>query len=137
MVEQVERKLEEFERAKKDVYYKEKEQDLLAWGLTIQTQGKKTVPIIVTDEEYEALKQAAKGTEFYNRSKSKMGQLLTIIGIIIAVAGFVAGLVMYSVIEDLSLVTLSLCWGGSLALCCIFVGLAEVINLLNRLIEGK
>ncbi len=137
MIDQVERKIEEFEKYKRDLYYKNKEADLIAWGLTTKTQGKKEVPIIVTDEEYEALKEAAKGTDIIVSGKTKMAQILNVLAIIIAVCGLIAGAAMYFLGEGLSFVTLSLCWGGSLALCCLFLGIAEILNLITRMMNDK
>ena len=53
MLEQVENKILELKKIQAEEYYKRKDADLQAWGLTYKTDGNKVTPIIVTDEEYE------------------------------------------------------------------------------------
>ena len=59
MLEQVENKIQELQRLQKEEYYKKKDEDLLEWGLTSKKDGKKKIPVIVTDDEYEALIEAS------------------------------------------------------------------------------
>ena len=55
MLEQVEKKIEELKKTQAREYYKKKEADLEAWGLASKKEGNKRIPIIVTNDEYEAL----------------------------------------------------------------------------------
>lgn len=139
MLEQVERKLEELDRMKKQTYYRQKDEDLIAWGLTTQTKGKKEVPIIITDDEYEELKQAAKGTDYTQKGNARFTSLLKALAIITAVVGLVAGIVLYLICSDssLKLVYLSLCWIGGIVVCFLFLGIVEIIHLLNRILQDK
>ncbi|MCQ2463347.1 MAG: hypothetical protein MJ177_08100 [Clostridia bacterium] len=139
MLEQVERKLEELDRMKKQAYYRQKDEDLMSWGLTTQTKGKKEVPIIITDDEYEELKKAARGTDYTQKGNSRFTALLKALAIITALVGLVAGIVLYLICQDsaLKLVYLSLCWIGGIVFCFIFLGIVEIIHLLNCILQDK
>ena len=50
MLEQVENKIRQLEDQQKEEYYKKKDADLLSWGLSGKRGGKKTSPLIVTDD---------------------------------------------------------------------------------------
>ena len=68
MLEQVEQKIQELKKLQAEEYYKKKDADLNTWGLTSKKNGKKTTPIIVNDEEYEALIKASSGVSKAGRN---------------------------------------------------------------------
>ena len=54
MLEQVELKIQELQKAQAEEYYKKKEADLRTWGLVSKKENGKSTPLVVTDQEYDA-----------------------------------------------------------------------------------
>ena len=135
MLEQVEKKILELKKLRTEEYYKKKDADLRAWGLTTKVDGKKVTPIIVTDEEYEELVKASSGVG--RTGRNSVANLLSVLSWLILILGAVAGAVAAALSEDFGVVafTLSLIIAAIIAV--IFTGLAEAIKLLQQILDGK
>ncbi len=133
MLEQVESKIQELKKQQAEEYYKKKDADLNAWGLTANRSGNKTTPIIVTDDEYEALIKAANGVGPSGRNST--ANLLSSVTIAILVVGTAGGAAIWAMSDKLGFVWFSLCLVGSLILALIFRGISEAIKLLQQLID--
>ena len=99
MLEQVENKIKELSEQQKEEYYRKKDADLLEWGLTSKVSGKKVVPLIITDEEYEALIDAYSATG--RTSRNIVSNMLNITSIAVAVLGLVVGIVLCVFNDDI------------------------------------
>ncbi len=135
MLEQVELKIQELKRKQTEEYYKKKEEDLAAWGLTSKKDGKKSIPIIVTDEEYEALIAASNGVGSSGRNSYAIA--FNVISAAIMFLGAVGGIVLGYFAENLGFVYFSLTILGSAIVALIFKGLAEAIRLLQQIVDGR
>ncbi len=134
MLEQIQNKIEELKQLRADEYYKKKEEDLKAWGLTTK-DGKNTTPLIVTDEEYEELVRAANGVGKIGRNS--VANLLNVLSYIILIIGGVVGFVLSQFTDDLAFVAFS----GSIVVGAVFAiifrGLSEAIGLLQQIIDAR
>lgn len=135
MLEQVENKILELRKLQAEEYYRKKDADLQAWGLTHKTDGNKVTPIIVTDEEYEALIKASSGVDRIGRNT--YSKVLTILAYISVGVGAVSGSVIAALAESLNFVYFTLCIIAGLVLAVIFKSLSEVIRLLQQIIDEK
>ncbi len=135
MLEQVESKISELRQKQVEEYYKKKEEDLLDWGLTYKKDGKKVTPIVVTDEEYEALIQASNGVGASGRNS--YAKALRLLAFLVIGVGFAAGVVAMIVAQELGIVYFSLAAIVGLILGAIFFGLSEAIRLLQQLVDFK
>lgn len=135
MLEQVEIKLQELKKLRAEEYYKKKDADLKAWGLTTKTDGKKVTPIIVTDEEYEELVKASNGVGKIGRNPVAIALNVLSIGII--VVGVLVGILVADFVEASSILVFTACIAVAAILAVIFRGLAEAIRLLQQLIDYK
>ena len=135
MLEQVELKIQELKKLRAEEYYKKKDEDLKAWGLTTKVDGKKVTPIIVTDEEYEELVKASNGVG--KAGRNSVANLLNMLSLAIMVIGVVAGIVVADLNKDAAILgfTLSVIIAGVVAV--IFRGIAEAIRLLQQLLDGR
>lgn len=135
MLEQVENKIKELSAKQKEEYYKKKDADLLAWGLSSKTQGKKEIPLIITDEEYEALIDAssASGTS----GRNTVSNLLNVTSIIILVIGLVLGVVLMKFSDGLGFVWLSVSIIAAALLALLFRGVGEAVRILQQLLDMK
>ncbi len=135
MLEQVENKILELKKTQAEEYYKRKDADLQAWGLTYKTDGNKVTPIIVTDEEYEALIKASNGVDRVGRNP--FAKALNILSYISAGIGAVSGAVVAGLSEELAFVYFTLCLIAGLVVAVTFKGMAEIIRLLQQIIDSK
>lgn len=135
MLEQVENKIQELQRLQKEEYYKKKDEDLLEWGLTSKKDGKKKIPVIVTDDEYEALIEASSGIKGANRNK--VAAVLNVASVITIILGVIAGGVFASFAENLSAVYFSVSVVVAILLSLVFKGLSEAITLLQQILDTK
>ncbi len=136
MVEQVEAKLQQLRQLQKEEYNRKKEQDLAEWGFEDQKKsGGKKVPMIVTDDEYEALIEASAGIKQYSRNTT--ASALNLCAIVIVAVGIAVGVFLASTVETLGFVyfSVSLLAGAVVAL--LFRGVAEAVRLLQQLIDMK
>lgn len=135
MLEQVENKILELKKIQAEEYYKRKDADLQAWGLTYKTDGNKVTPIIVTDEEYEALIKASNGVDRVGRNP--FAKTLNILSYISASAGAVSGAVVAALSDELAFVYFTLCLVAGLVIGVIFKGMSEILKLLQQIIDFK
>lgn len=135
MLEQVELKIQELKKLRAEEYYKKKDEDLKAWGLTTKTDGKKVTPIIVTDEEYEELVKASNGVG--KAGRNSVANLLNILSLVIVVLGVVAGFVASDLVDGFSVISFTLCVLASCVIAVLFRGISEAIKLLQQLIDGR
>ena len=100
MIDKVEAKIAELKKQQREEYYRKKEADLAQWGLGPQKKGKKSAPLVVTDEEYEALIDASSGVGMPTRNG--FARVLNIAALIVAVAGIIIGFVVANLHEEMS-----------------------------------
>lgn len=135
MLEQVESKIQELKKQQAEEYYKKKDADLNSWGLTTKRSGNKTTPIIVTDDEYEALIKAANGVGTTGRNST--ANLLSSVAVAILVIGTAGGAAIWAMSDKLGFAWFTLCVLGSIVLALIFRGISEAVRLLQQLIDMK
>ncbi len=135
MLEQVENKILELKKIQAEEYYKRKDADLQAWGLTYKTDGNKVTPIIVTDEEYEALIKASNGVDRIGRNP--FAKALNVLAYVSAGLGALSGAVVAALSDELSFVYFTLCFVAGLVVGVIFKGMSEIIRLLQQIIDSK
>lgn len=135
MLEQVENKILELKKRQTEEYYKKKDADLQAWGLTYKTEGNKVTPIIVTDEEYEALIKASSGVDRVGRNAyAKLLNALTYVAIGV---GCLSGAVLAALSDELRFIYFTVCAIIGLVFAVIFKSISEVIRLLQQIIDSK
>lgn len=135
MLEQVENKIQELKKLRAEEYYKKKDEDLKAWGLTTKVDGKKVTPIIVTDEEYEELVKASNGVGKIGRNS--VAYLLNVLSIAILVIGCIAGVVVSELNSEFAVVSFTITMLISAVVAVLFRGIAEAIRLLQQIIDGR
>lgn len=135
MLEQVDNKIKELKEKQREEYYRKKDEDLLEWGLASKKDGKRTIPIIVTDEEYEALIEASSGLK--SAGRNKIASILNILSIIVIALGVVIGGVLAAFVEGLGGVCFSVSVIVAVLLCFMFKGIAEAITLLQQILDMK
>ena len=129
MLQQVEAKLRELNKKKAEQYYKKKESDLEIWGLTAK---KGETPIVVSDEEYDALVKASNGLA----SRNSVAVLLNIVSITTIIFSFIGAFLFY-IIADGGLFYSALFIICGIILATVLGGLSEAIKLLQQLIDDK
>lgn len=136
MTEKVELKLQELKRIQSEEYYKKKDADLFAWGLTERDVSGKEVPVAITDEEYEELISAASSVNTV-ASRNSVAKALNIVAVCTIVVGFIIGFALMTFAESSKILYISVSMLISLLIAAMFWGLAEAIKLLQQLIDGK
>ncbi len=136
MIEPVERKIQEFNIERKKALKKQRDENLLRWGFDGKKKNKNDIPLILTDEEYDAVLEAEKEYSKVSKSdKNPMAKLLFLCGIAMLVLGLAAGVVAYQLAADIGFIYLSICVLGGIIFSLIFFGLSEAIKLLQQLID--
>ncbi len=135
MLQQVDIKIKELKKRQTEEYYKRKDADLRAWGLTTKKDGKKEIPIIVTDDEYEELIKASNGVGATGRNKVAIA--LNVLSAVIIIVGAIIASVVAGLAENLAFVYFSLILAGSIALGIISKGLGEAVRLLQQIIDHR
>ena len=135
MLEQVELKIQELKKLRAEEYYKKKDEDLKAWGLTTKVNGKKVTPIIVTDEEYEELVKASNGVG--KAGRNSVANLLNVLSIAIVIIGVVAGVIAADLNDGSSILSFTLAVLIACVIAVLFRGISEAICLLQQLIDGR
>ena len=136
MTEKVELKLQELKRIQSEEYYKKKDADLFAWGLTERDVSGKEVPVAITDEEYEELISAASSVNTV-ASRNSVAKALNIVAVCTIVVGFIIGFALMTFAESSKILYISVSMLISLLIAAMFWGLAEAIKLLQQLIDRK
>lgn len=135
MLQQVELKIQELKKLRAEEYYKKKEEDLNAWGLTNKKDGKKVTPIIVTDEEYEALVKAANGVG--KTGRNSVANMLKYAEIAVLVASILAGFAAWSSSDGAGFAWFTFCIVAGIILNLLFKGVGEAIRLLQQLVDNN
>lgn len=130
MLQQVDAKLQELNKKKAEAYYKKKESDLEIWGLTSK---KGEPPLIVSDEEYDALVKASNGLS----SRNGVAVLLNIVAITTIIFSFIGAFLFYILADSNQLFYAVLIIICGIILSTVLGGLAEAIKLLQQLIDDK
>ncbi len=136
MIEPVERKIQELNLQKKDALKKQKKANLIRWGFDGKKKNKRDIPVVLTDEEYEAVLEADKSLSSTAKSdKNLMANILFFMGIAAIVIGIVTGIVLIQLVKDVAFIYLTLSVVIGVLVGFIFFGLSEVIKLLQQLID--
>lgn len=136
MIEPVERKIQEINTAKKRALKKQKEQNLLRWGFDGKKKNKNDIPLILTDEEYDAILAADKEYSAAAKTdRNPVANLLFIFAIIAVVVGIVGGIVLYQLKADAGFVYLSVSIFLGVVFGVLFYGLSEIVKMLQQLID--
>lgn len=135
MLEQVQAKIQELQKIQAEEYYKKKEADLRSWGLVSKKENGKTTPLVVTDDEYNALIKASNGVG--KSGRNGIAVLLNAIAIAVIVVAAIAGFVLESLSDELGFVYMSLCFVVGIVFAAVLKGVAEAIRLLQQIIDEK
>ena len=135
MLDKVEAKIAELKKLQRDEYYKKKNADLAQWGLTSKKKNKKNPPVVVTDEEYEALIDASSGVGMPTRNG--FAKVLNITALIVIAAGIIFGFVIANFHEDLAFPIFLGIVAGSVLVALIFLGLGEALRLLQQIADAQ
>ena len=135
MLEQVQAKIEELQKAQAEEYYRKKEADLQSWGLVSKKENGKVTPIIVTDEEYTALIKASNGVG--KTSRNSIATLLNALSIATVVVAAIAGIVLEALVDELSFVYMSVAFVIGIVFAAVLKGVAEAIRLLQQIVDDK
>lgn len=94
----------------------------------------KKVGIDISDEEYQKIKKYSKADNSFRKS-NPIATLLSVIAVLIFIAGFIGGIVMGNAVTEYSWEfswgTAFICWLGSFFSGSTILGFAEIIWLLN------
>ena len=137
MIEPVERKIQEINTAKKRALKKQKEKNLLRWGFDGKKKNKNDIPLILTDEEYDAILAADKEYSAAAKTdKNPIANVLFIFAIISVVVGIVGGIVLYQLkAAEAGFVYLSVSIFVGAVFGVLFYGLSEIVKMLQQLID--
>ena len=109
MIEPVERKIQELNLQKKDALKKQKKANLIRWGFDGKKKNKRDIPVVLTDEEYEAVLEADRSLSSTAKSdKNVMANILFFMGIAAIVIGIVTGVVLIQLVKDVAFIYLTL-----------------------------
>ena len=136
MIEPVERKIGQINAQKKKALKKQREENLARWGFDGKKKNKNDIPLILTDDEYEAVLDAEKEySSVAKTDKNLMANILFAFGIAMLVIGVVAGIVFYQIATDIGFVYLTISIVVGVAVAVLFFGLSEAIKLLQQLVD--
>ena len=135
MLEQVELKIQELQKAQAEEYYKKKEADLRSWGLVSKKENGKVTPIVITDEEYDALIKASNGVG--KSGRNSIAVLLNALAVSVIVVAAISGFVLESFSDELGFVYMSLSFVIGIVFAAILKGVAEAVRLLQQLVDDK
>lgn len=135
MLEQVEQKIQELKKLQAEEFYKKKDTDLSTWGLTSKKNGKKSTPIIVTDDEYEALIKASNGVG--KSGRNPVANTLKAFSVASIIVGTVAGATAWFSAEKMGFIWFSVAVLTAVVISLIFHGLSEAIRLLQQILDRE
>ncbi len=135
MLDKVEAKIEELRKLQREEYYKKKDADLAQWGLRAEKKGKNAAPVVVTDEEYEALIDASSGVGMPTRNG--FAKVLNVAALIVVTAGIILGFVIANFHEEMSFPIFMGIVAGSVLVSLIFLGLGEALRLLQQIADAQ
>lgn len=133
MLDKVESKIAELKKQQREEYYRKKEADLTKWGLSTKKKGKKGAPVVVTDEEYEALIDASSGVGMPTRNG--FAKVLNVAALIVVAAGIIIGFSIANFHEDMSFPIFMGSVAVSVLVALIFLGLGEALRLLQEIAD--
>ena len=133
MLDQVEDKIRELEKMQREEYNNMKKADLEQWGLTTRKEGGKNAPLVVTDEEYEALVKASNGVGM--PSRNPVSKLLSVAALCVLSLGIIVGFALLNFVSELGWLYLIISVLAGAILSLVFRGLAEAIRLLQQLVD--
>lgn len=136
MIEPVEKKIQEINLKKKKALKKEKKDNLLRWGFDGKKKNKHDIPLILTDEEYDAILEAEKSYSGTVKSdKNPLANILGVLAIAAVIIGIVAGVVLYQVAAEMGFIyfTISVVLGTMIGV--IFYALSEIVKMLQQLVD--
>ena len=135
MLEQVELKIQELQKAQADEYYKKKEEDLRSWGLVSKKENGKVTPLVVTDEEYDALIKASNGVG--KSGRNAIAVLLNALSVAVIVVAVIAGFVLEALADELGFVYMSIAFVVGIVFAAVLKGVAEAVRLLQQIVDDK
>ena len=136
MIEPVERKIQEINTEKKRALKKQKESNLIRWGFDGKKKNKNDIPLILTDEEYEAVLEADKSLSAVAKTDhNPIANILLGFAIAAIVVGVAIGVVLYEVATDIGFIYLTASIIVGVFVAVLFFGLAEAIKLLQQLVD--
>ncbi len=135
MLEQVELKIQELQKAQAEEYYKKKEADLNSWGLVSKKENGKVTPLVVTDEEYDALIKASNGVG--KSGRNSIAVMLNALAIAVIVVAVIAGFVLEALADELGFVYMSISFVIGIVFAAVLKGVAEAVRLLQQLVDDK
>ena len=135
MLEQVELKIQELQKAQAEEYYKKKEEDLRSWGLVSKKENGKVTPLVITDEEYDALIKASNGVG--KSGRNTIAVLLNALSIAVIVVAVIAGFVLEALADELGFVYMSLSFVIGIVFAAVLKGVAEAVRLLQQIVDDK
>ena len=135
MLEQVEQKIQELKKLQAEEFYKKKDTDLSTWGLTSKKNGKKSTPIIVTDDEYEALIKASNGVG--KSGRNPVANTLKAFSVASVIVSVVAGVTAWFSAKEMGFIWFSIAVLAGIVVSLIFHGLSEAIRLLQQILDQK
>ena len=99
---------------------------------TGKTKWYKKVPIAISDEEYEALKNCLQ-TQLEQKQDNKVAMLLKFLAVVVYIGGFISPFFFLSGLPDTAAVvaTIAGSWVAGFFAGSLLLGFAEVIKLLN------
>ena len=136
MIEPVEKKIQEINLKKKQALKKQKQDNLIRWGFDGKKKHKNEIPLILTDEEYQAILEADKAYSASAKTdKNFLANLLAIFSIVAVVIGVVAGVLLYQIAADIGFIYFTLSVIAGVMLGIIFFALSEILKLLQQLVD--
>ena len=135
MLDKVEAKIAELKKQQREEYYRKKEADLAKWGLATQKKGKKSTPVVVTDEEYEALIDASSGVGMPTRNG--FAKVLNVAALIVVAAGIIIGFSVANFHEEMSFPIFMGAVAASVLVALILLGLGEALRLLQEIADAQ
>ena len=135
MLEQVELKIQELQKAQADEYYKKKEEDVRSWGLVSKKENGKVTPLVVTDEEYDALIKASNGVG--KSGRNTIAVLLNALSVAVIVVAVIAGFVLEALADELGFVYMSIAFVVGIVFAAVLKGVAEAVRLLQQIVDDK
>lgn len=136
MIEPVERKIQEINLKKKKALKAQKDENLLRWGFDGKKKNRNEIPLILTDEEYEAILEADKAySSVAKTDKNPLANLLVILAIAAIVVGIVGGIVLYQIASDIGFIYFTISVIVGLMMSIMFYALSEIIKMLQQIID--
>ena len=135
MLDKVEAKIAELKKQQREEYYRKKDADLKKWGLSPQKKGKKAAPVVVTDEEYEALIDASSGVGMPTRNG--FAKVLNVAALIVVAAGSIIGFSVANFHEEMSFPIFMGAVAASVLIALILLGLGEALRLLQEIADAQ